>query len=87
MSSHGGAVAAALPYLGSIFPVVMLQSTRLRPATHRPQRRYVSRGRELVGSEGAVSRMLAGSLRIVGSDSASRHDPNSIGMDPARCCR
>ena len=35
MSSHGGAVAEGSPYLGSIFPVVMLQSTRPGPATHR----------------------------------------------------
>src|SRR5688500_3115382 len=35
MSSHGGAVADGSPYLGSIFPVVMFQSTRPGPATHR----------------------------------------------------
>jgi hypothetical protein len=47
-----------------------------------PQHRYVSRGRELVGSEGAESRMLAGSLRIERSDSAWRHDPNSMRAGP-----
>src|SRR5918993_2291439 len=35
MSSHGGGVADASPYLGSIFPVVMFQSTRPGTATHR----------------------------------------------------
>src|SRR5918994_423873 len=35
MSSHGGGVADASPYLGSIFPVVMFQSTRPGMATHR----------------------------------------------------
>src|SRR4029453_17756242 len=35
ISSHGGAAAEALPYLGSIFPVVILQSTRPGLATHR----------------------------------------------------
>ena len=35
MSSHGGAVAEGSPYLGSIFPVVMLPSTRPESATHR----------------------------------------------------
>jgi hypothetical protein len=37
MSSHGGAVADASPYLGSIFPVVMVQWTAPEPVNHRPK--------------------------------------------------
>jgi hypothetical protein len=53
MLSHGGAVAEALPYLGSIFPVAMLQSTRPGPATHRPAALMLSAGRrEPIGRMG-----------------------------------
>ena len=37
MSSHGGAVADASPYLGSIFPVVMPELTLPRTAIHRSE--------------------------------------------------
>ena len=45
MSSHGGAVAAASPYLGSIFPVVMLN--RLGP------------GRQLIGLQHPIRQARA----------------------------
>src|ERR671917_589884 len=43
MSSHGGAVAEGSPYLGSIFPVVMLPSTRPGSATHRATTETIGR--------------------------------------------
>src|SRR5688500_1515924 len=45
MSAHGGGVADASPYLGSITPVVMLSPTRPRPVTHR----WAPRTRTLIG--------------------------------------
>jgi hypothetical protein len=65
MSSHGGAVAEASPYLGSIFPVAMLQSTRPEPATHRPAAPICLARARTDGSDGATSQMLAGSLGIL----------------------
>lgn len=44
MSSHGGAVADALPYLGSMVPVVMLRLTRFAAPTHRPRPGVVDDG-------------------------------------------
>jgi hypothetical protein len=80
MSSHGGAVAVASPYLGSIIPVVMLQSTRPGPATHRPAAPIcLARAR---GSDGVTSQMLAGSLGIVRHGNAWREDPDSMRAGP-----
>src|SRR5688500_261661 len=64
MSSHGGAVAEASPYLGSIFPVVMLQSTRPGPATHRPAAPIcLVRHARTDGSDGATSVSMSPGLR------------------------
>src|SRR5215218_1115986 len=86
MSSHGGAVAEASPYLGSIFPVVMLQSTRPGPATHRPAAPIcLVRHARTDGSDGATSVSMSPGLRrtpaggsaygspMSGSSSASRY--------------
>src|SRR5215204_1009065 len=64
MSSHGGAVAEASPYLGSIFPVVMLQSTRPGSATHRPAAPIcLVRHARTDGSDGATSVSMSPGLR------------------------
>src|SRR5215207_680545 len=64
MSSHGGAVAEASPYLGSIFPVVMLQSTPPGPATHRPAAPIcLVRHARTDGSDGATSVSMSPGLR------------------------
>src|SRR5688500_4061176 len=64
ISSNGGGVAEATPNLGTILPVVMLQSTQPGPATHRAVARIcLVRHARTDGSDGATSVSMSPGLR------------------------
>src|SRR5829696_313981 len=80
MSSHGGGVADASPYLGSILPVVMFHSTGSGTATHRPkcsslcESRYdATRGRGWLSALARLFRPAGALIPIVRPGAAPPH--------------